>query len=233
MMIRRVAAAALLSIAAASWIEESVADAPRQVPPFNAMVLATLAEYAARDRGGYAWPARAGTHGTTRDLWLGRVRLARAGSGTHCVGVTLEVLWRTLEKLPGGPAGQGLTARSADRLRRLWFVPVAGGMGAAEALPALGLGRRIESLEDVRPGDFVQVWAGEWGHSMIFLEWVRDDRGAITGLRYWSSQPWTDGMGVSEMAVGSSEGAVEPAHIFVGRAEPARRPRARRRAPRP
>lgn len=197
-----------------------------RVPPFNQLVLSTLADYGDRGAGGYAWPARAGTHGTTRDLWLGRVRLARAGHGTHCVGVTFEVLWRALEKIPGGPTGAGLTPRSAGRLRRLWFVPVTGGMGAAEALPALGLGRRIRSLEDARPGDFVQVWSGTWGHSMIFLGWMRDDRGEITGLRYWSSQPWTDGMGVSEIAIGASEGAVNREHIYIGRAEPARRRRA-------
>jgi hypothetical protein len=102
-------------------------------------------------------------------------------------------------------------------------VPVTGGKGAAEALPALGLGRRITSLEDAQPGDFVQVWSGSWGHSMIFLGWIRDDRGAITGLRYWSSQPWTDGMGVSEIAVGSSEGAVARQNVYIGRAEPRRR----------
>lgn len=219
-MTRRIAAAALSCLAAASWIGEPAADPPQRVPRFNAMVLETLVEYRTRGGGGYAWPARTGTQGTTRDLWLGRVRVARAGGGTHCVGVTFEVLWRTLEKLPGGSARLGLTARSADRLRRLWFVPVAGGMGAAEALPALGLGRRIASLEDARPGDFVQVWAGEWGHSMIFLGWVRDERGVITGIRYWSSQPWTHGMGESEMAIGAAEGAVRPEHVFVGRAEP-------------
>lgn len=47
------------------------------------------------------------------------------------------------------------------------------------------------------------------------------------------SQPWTDGMGESEMAIGTAEGAVRPEDVFVGRAEPRHRPRARRRPPGP
>lgn len=207
--------------------------AAEPVPPrFNRLVLETVATY--RAEGGYVWPARAGTHGTTRDLWLGArprvIRVARAGRGTHCVGVTFEVLWRSLERLPGGPAAAGLTAASARRMRRIWFVPKDGGMGAAEALPAVRLGRRIASLEDARAGDFVQVWGDGWGHSAVFLGWLRNPTGAIVGLRYWSSQPWTDGMGESSFAIGVAPGEVHPDRIFLARAEPpAARSRRRRR----
>lgn len=191
---------------------------PAEPPPFNRLVLAAIDELPVG--GGYVWPGARGTHGTTRDLWLGTHRVARAGRGTHCVGATLDVLWRALERLPGGPRAHGVTAPGAARLRRLWFVPEADGLGAAEALPAVGLGARID-LERAVAGDFIQVWGDGWGHAAVFLGWLRDERGALTGVRMWSSQPWTDGLGVTELPIG--EGAIDPRRIFIARAAPRRR----------
>lgn len=197
-----------------------------ELPRFNALVLDIVASYAAGGDGGYVWPAPRGRHGTTRDLYLGKTRIARQGRGTHCVGLTFEVLWRALEQWPGGPAGLGLDVKKSKRLRHLWFVPDDRGAGPAEALPQLGLGVAIERLEDARPGDFVQMWMNSGrGHSVIFVGWLRDGDGDIIGLRYWSTQPWTDGIGVSAHFFGHERDDVDRGAIFIARAFPPRRPR--------
>ena len=56
------------------------------------------------------------------------------------------------------------------------------------------------------------------GHSVVFLGWDRDPAGASTGIRYWSSQPGTDGIGEAESAVGSAPDAFDPARIYIARA---------------
>jgi len=184
------------------------------LPAFNREVLALIAGYPDRGFGGYAWPAPAGTAGTTRDLVLGGDTIARGGHGNHCVGVTLEVYWRALEACPGGAAAAFAGSRAARRFRRLWYVPVDGGAGPAEALPAHRLGARIARLDDALPGDFVQAWAADGsGHSMVFLGWDRDPAGAIRGIRYWSSQPWTDGIGASSMPVGPDGWVADQIHV--------------------
>lgn len=194
------------------------------LPPFNAIVLSLIAsDYPDESFGGYAWPAPRGTHGMTRDLFLGKQRIARGSGegGNHCVGITFEIFWRALDKATGGdPAKVGLTARKARAMLREWFVPVDGGPGVAKAIPQAGLGRRVTRWDDARPGDFVQVWmvGGFMGHSMVFLGWERDRAGNITGMRYWSSQPWTDGIGESRHPIDADDpGAIDPAQVHLVR----------------
>ena len=179
-----------------------------RAPSFNDRVLALIAEYPPQGFGGYAWPAKPGTAGTTRDLRVGDTVIARGGDGNHCVGITLEVFWRALE---GCDRGIALDAAAATDLKRRWYVPELGARGAADALPAHRLGTEV-ALADAQPGDFVQAWNadGTFGHSMVFLG---ADRGAI---RYWSSQPWTDGIGRSETPFG--DGGFDPTRIYVARA---------------
>ena len=183
---------AIALMAAGCWRHGAV-DAAGAVDgtTFNQRVLALIDEYPARGLGGYVWPASAGTDGTTRDLRIGDTVVARGGPGNHCVGVTLEVFWRALDRCEGGVAA-ALTAEAALDLKRRWYVPELGGRGAAEAITAHGLGA-VVALDQAQPGDFVQAWNVDetMGHSMIFLG--ADDE----QLRYWSSQPWTDGIGRS------------------------------------
>lgn len=196
----------------------ATAGVPTSAPAhLNADVLITLAEIPDGDHGPYAWPSTPGTHGTTRDLYLGRHRIARQGKGTYCVGITFEVLWRTLERQPGGLTATGLTVAEARRLLRLWFVPRNNGRGPAEALPALRLGHAVPSLDQALPGDFVQFWGQGWGHSAVFLGWIRNRQGSITGMKFWSSQVWTQGIGKAAMVVGPQRGAIDPSRIYLGR----------------
>jgi hypothetical protein len=187
------------------------------VSPLNAEVMRLIAGYPEKGFGGYTWPARRGTHGTTRDLFHGKSRIARAGDGNHCVGITFEVMWRALSTRPAAQAQ--LTAAQAKHLRTLWFVPADGGMGPAEALATYGLGRRIADWSEARPGDFVQLWNKDrtLGHSVVFIDWMRGESEAIVGIRYWSSQPWTEGIGFSTFSIGHAPGDMDPASVFIAR----------------
>ena len=201
-----------------AWRVVVAGDRARAVPEpgLNARVLALIDGYPERGFGGYAWPSRRGFDGTSRDLRLGRTLIARGGRGNHCVGMTFEVFWRALESCPGGTQGV-FDTRSARAFRLRWYVPDPKGTGPAEVLPKYKLGTPV-ALADARPGDFVQAWNrdGSFGHSMVFLGWERDRAGALTKIRYWSSQPWTEGIGTSDMPIG--DGGFDPAHIYIARA---------------
>ena len=188
----------------------------RAAPPrasFNERVLSLVREYPAKSFGGYAWPAPRGTAGTTRDLTLDEAVIAKASTGNHCVGMTLEVFWRALDACPQ----RALDLAAAQDLKRRWYVPVLGGRGPADALLAHRLGTEV-ALDDARPGDFMQAWNHDdtFGHSMVFLGWQRDAANRITGVRYWSSQPWTEGIGESEHPIG--ETGFDPSRIYIARA---------------
>ena len=55
-------------------------------------------------------------------------------------------------------------------------------------------GERI-APENAQPGDFANIsWRNGGGHSVVFLDWERD-RAGRRGMRYWSSQTGTNGIG--------------------------------------
>ena len=57
-------------------------------------------------------------------------------------------------------------------------------------MPSLshGLGHAVTNLEDVKPGDFVSYsTTPPGGHSVIFVDWLRDDNKKIIGFDYFSS----------------------------------------------
>jgi hypothetical protein len=188
------------------------------LPAFNARVLEVMATYPDGGFGGYAWPARKGTSGTTRDLRVGGEVVANGGEGNHCVGVTLEVFWRAMEECPGGVAA-AMNATRARRFKRVWYVPVDRGEGSAEAIAAFGMGWRVTDPEHALPGDFLQAWRADGlGHSAVFLGWQRDEDGGIVGVEYWSSQPWTGGIGRTTTTVGVDEASFDPAQVYLARA---------------
>ncbi len=70
---------------------------------------------------------------------------------------------------------------------QLWYIE---GKGDSEerAIRCYGLGKAITDLEQVRPGDFLSYsTTPAGGHSVIFIDWMRDEQNKITGLKYFSS----------------------------------------------
>ena len=50
-----------------------------------------------------------------------------------------------------------------------------------------------------KPGDFIKImWSKSSGHFVVFLGWVQDANNQPTAIRYWSSQPGTNGFGEQE-----------------------------------
>ena len=57
------------------------------------------------------------------------------------------------------------------------------------------------------------------GHSVIFLDWTRDDSGGITGMRYWSTQPGTNGISERVEQYGP-DGGISKEYTYFCRVEP-------------
>jgi hypothetical protein len=107
----------------------------------------------------------------------------------------------------------------------LWFVQELNGPGPSAALEEFGLGRTIEA-DEALPGDFIQIWRtikkgkkSPTGHSVIFLDWVKNEAGKISGIKYWSSQPGTKGIG-NRVEYFGPDGGINGLNTHFGRVEP-------------
>lgn len=69
--------------------------------------------------------------------------------------------------------------------------------GVYYALTAKGIGKSIDEIRNVLPGDFVQFWTGTWGHCGIVKEIHPENK---TMLLY-SSFPSTNGYGVQTFSI--------------------------------
>lgn len=198
------------------------------LPEFNRLVLKVLEEYPTDGTHGYWWP-RSGESdydGCTRDLYfLGQKVMKSEEKGrTYCCGLTLEVFLEAYNrwlKDQGGEQAAGLKAEDWPRFKRLWFVENHNGPGPSAALEAFRMGKTI-AAEEALAGDFVQLWrtpndkGKETGHSVIFLDWTRDGEGKITGIRYWSTQPGTQGISERVELYGPS-GGISAENTWFGR----------------
>jgi hypothetical protein len=156
------------------------------------------------------------------------IRRADLTKGTYCCGFTFAVVMKAARNkglLVGKP-------RSAvERFATEWY-----GADAASAekqcvlaMGKLGIGEEVQpKVPDIRqkalrPGDFVMFWRGNGsGHSVVFLDWARDAKGNIVGMKYRSSQSGTNGIGD---AVGyfqsppgrGDTGLINPLRAYAGR----------------
>lgn len=179
--------------------------APAGIPgpgELNELVLEALSRYPTNGTHTYHWPKTGGWTGNTKDLVYGTELLAAGDPDgrCYCCGLTFEVFldaWRLWTQRRGRP--WQIVDYDLGRVRRLqrqWFGSAADKTCVRTALVDNGLGIQIEDLDDARSGDFVQLWrANGSGHSVVFLGWERGESGAIEGIRYWSTQGSTQGIG--------------------------------------
>lgn len=135
-------------------------------------------------------------NGVTQDLWFKGMVVAKAypdGSRcSYCCGYTFEVFVRAM-KLRNIQKGldaddfNGMSFGDLFNALQLWYIE---GKGDSEqrAITSYGLGCAITDFEQVRPGDFLSYsTTPAGGHSVVFLDWMRDDAKKIIGLKYFSS----------------------------------------------
>lgn len=178
-------------------------------------------------------------NGVTRNLFYrGRILLKAAPDGSrasHCVGVTFEAFFRAVQERNrqlGLPLEyfNGLTWDELYRCALTWFVAEGpkSESNCAAAIERYGFGRRILDLEKAAPGDFMDLTrAGGSGHTVVFLGWLRGAENRITGLRYWSSQRSTGGIGYTaeyfrDNPPGEIQGDLLRSPLYIGRVGPVR-----------
>ena len=118
-----------------------------------------------------------------------------ANYGTYCSSYTFQVAFKAADKLG---LFSKLTKKQIEQWRVMWFgassatVDVDGKKHSAVleqsalSLVAFKLGKRLESLSEAQPGDFVQINRNDKGagHSVIFVDYVRDSKRRNVGFKY-------------------------------------------------
>jgi hypothetical protein len=170
-----------------------------------------------KDGGGYTLADT----GVPQDVVVNGVTVLRKSKkGTYCSGFTFTVAMHVAEE-------RGLmrdkTPEQLKRFQKEWYGAAKGARQKqlVVAMEHLGIGREIDPL-DAQPGDFIQFWTRQYGHSAVFLEWIKQD-GKTVGFKFRSSQSATDGIGDQAgyfTSSGYSGGNVIPDEFFVGRLNP-------------
>jgi len=155
-------------------------------------------------------------NGVTQDMWYKGMVVAKAypdGSRcSYCCGYTFEVFVRAM-KLRNIQKGldpddfNGMTFNDLFNALQLWYIE---GKGDSEqrAIVSYGLGKAITDFEQVRPGDFLSYsMTPSGGHSVVFIDWIRDDEKKIIGMKYFSSNlSGTHGVGYGSGKFSDSSG---------------------------
>ena len=177
-------------------------------------------------------------NGVTRTLaYQGKTLLKAHPSGnkaSHCVGITFEVFFRAMQERNRqlGIPVDDFNGMNWDELFDFvlnWYV--ASGSKKTNnivlAVEKYGIGRAINRLEDVQPGDFIDFnRENGTGHTVIFINWIKNAGGNIIGLRYWSSQGSTGGISYNEEYFnvvdqnGTRYGSVKKDELYIVRILP-------------
>ena len=135
-------------------------------------------------------------NGVTENIWYkGRVVAKAHPNNTrcsYCCGLTFELFcramqYRNIQKGLDPDDFNGMSFSDLFNLLQFWYIE-ADGDSPQLGIIKYGLGKKIDNLEDARAGDFLDFSRNNGtGHSVIFINWVKDGSGKITGFKYFSS----------------------------------------------
>ncbi len=163
--------------------------------------------------GGYKWSSSGAPKAI---IFKDSEILKKSTQGTFCSGYTFTVAFEALDQ-----AGKidHLSLDQVKWLQRNWY-----GTNEASAetqclyaLKKLGLGFEVK-MREAKAGDFVQFWRNnKSGHSVIFLDWVKNESGEITGIKYRSTQKSTNGIGDRTETIGTGEKEINLSRLYIVR----------------
>lgn len=190
----------------------------------NGYAVDILEEYPRDGTHPYSW---VNTYtGVTRDLYYKGELIAwdnpNGSKSCYCCGLTFEDFFRAMQQLNSdlnlGEDINGMTAADMRYFIHLWFVQSTWGDGPGIALRYFGLGDNISQFNDVKKGDYVQLWRTTGsGHSVIFINWTTNAAGDTTGIRYWSTQGSTNGINYNTEYFDGYGGTVNPDVTYFSR----------------
>jgi hypothetical protein len=212
--------------------QDQATQTTKKLPEFNQIVLDTIKQYPTDGTHGYWWPksGEGNYDGGTQDIYFDgkQVMKGEEKKRTYCCGLTLEIFlkaYKTWLKEKGGDKASVVSPDQWGRFKKLWFVEKTNGPGPSAAIEEFGLGKTIEADQAI-PGDFIQIWRtvpegkkSPSGHSVIFINWERNEAGRITGIRYWSTQPGANGISERVENFGP-DGGVNGEFTYFARVEP-------------
>ncbi len=186
----------------------------------NASIAKLLLEYPDTGIHDYWWPRKGeGSYdGSTTDVLLNGhlVMKGEPRARTFCCGLTLEVFYRYLESHP--KLAERIPKDQYGEFKRYWFCRDIFSPGPLDAMTTYSVGVAVSTPEDATPGDFIQIWRqNKSGHSVIFVNWLRDAQEKRIGLQYWSTQPATGGIGFHSELFGSLPKQIDESHVSIAR----------------
>ena len=111
---------------------------------------------------------------------------------SYCCGLTFEIFVRAMkerniQKGLDPDDFNGMSFFDLFNLLQLWYIEGKGD-SPQRGIVSYGLGEKITDWEEAKAGDFLDYSRNNRsGHSVIFIEWKRNDRKDITGFKYFSS----------------------------------------------
>lgn len=183
----------ILSIALLLFFSATGLAAERQ-RPFNDYVLEIMKSYPTDGSMPYDWVDESGYYGITQDLlYLDQLFVkGDIKKRSYCSGITFEVFFQAYQAYNAANGFKQIGALDSvekmEEFRLKWYGVGGDRRTIKHALEWSGLGYQVTDLNQVTPGDFVQIWRHNGsGHTVIFINWIKDTEGQILGFNYWSS----------------------------------------------
>lgn len=174
-------------------------------------------------------------NGVTENIFYKGSLIAKANpdgsKSSHCVGLTYEVFVKAMKErnIEAGISPENFNNMNINNMKDFmltWYAAQGTsklqGDQLAGAIVKYGLGTQIKRLEDAKAGDFIDFSRVKSGHTAVFINWLKDSKGNITGFKYWSTQESTNGIAYkeeyfSDNPVGDTNGAVNRNQLYIGR----------------